>query len=988
MIRSRLPLLYHYAVFFAGLSLLLVNTSFVTLAPQLSDLFIFLLLSLTVKRAGFHVAPKVTHSLVGIVDIAALMIFGAAGAGWVAGLSGFSHIVGISLRDRRLTRGSTFELAAFGFGLKAIMAVLGTALYVALGGVVGSARLTLADLLPVAVLCLFWFALDHLAWGVGEWLEKGWAGVLAFVRSARKASLLVELLPLPLGALLAYLHVNLERPIFSLVALGVVLASIAVQRGADLSRAYATREVALATLNDFSRAISAARLDEPQILELIYQYASRVTDTSNFAISLIDEHTEQVDLSLWFRDGVRQTPRRYPRMEGLAGWVAEQRRSLLVRDINTESLPVRGLLHTAQRTRSAVFVPLMTREKVLGVVSLQSVSPHRFTRDHERILIAMAQQAAVAIEQARLYRAEQYRVRQLETIAEVSQRVAGIFDLEDLMQFVVALLKVNFNYYHVDIYLLDDGTLVHHAGTEPEETLHAYVEVAETTLIGTVAQTGEPLLVNDVRTEPRFTMDPAAPDTMAELVIPLKAEGKLLGVLEIQSNRVDAFRESDQFVMQTLGDQVALAIQEAELFSSVQQEAYISNALLQVAEAVGGLNNVAEILDTVVRLIPLLVGVERCLVLRWDQQAGALVGSAAYGLNEDCARQFRGSRVSLDSIFAEGTPPTTPAPRDVSLPDELAQAWQMPSALVLPMVVRGALLGAFCVDSLAALDARRGQLVNGIANQTALAIETVELEAERDLRARLNQELAIARSIQTALLPDRTPQIEGYEIAAVWMPALQVSGDFYDFLPLLEDRWGFVVADVSDKGVPAAIYMTLTRTIIRAIGLGKATRRTPHQVLERANEIVLADARTDMFATAFYAVLDPAQRTLCYTSAGHCPPLLLHADNQAVEWLHGRGLPLGVQAGIELSEREFALQPGDVIVFYTDGVTEATNADYELFGDDRLLRAVLSAQPRGAQAVMESIVAAVKDFAGGQEQADDLTMVVLRCKETGTQVDR
>ncbi|TMC56468.1 MAG: GAF domain-containing protein, partial [Chloroflexi bacterium] len=775
-----------------------------------------------------------------------------------------------------------------------------------------------------------------------------------------------------------YLYLTLDLSVFLFVALGIVLASIAVQRGADLSQAIARREQELQTLNDFARALSAARLDEREIIELLFAHAARVMDTSNFAISLVDERTQRVELALWYRGGEPQPPRHYERMAGLAAWVSEQRQPLLLRDLHSNEGPVRGLLHTGQRTRSALFVPMTGKQKVLGVISVQSEAPNRYTPEHERTLAAMAQQAALAIEQARVYRAAQYRATQLETIAEVSQRVAGIYELEDLMQFVVALVRVNFNYYHVDIYLLDGDVLVHHAGTEEEETAHAYVPIADTSLIGTVARSGEPLMVNEVRDEPRFRMDPSAPNTRAELIVPLRAENKVLGVLEVQADQADTFQESDLHVLQTLGDQVALAIQEAELFTSVQSEAYISNALLQVAEAVGTLGSVDDILKTIVQVTPLLVGVERMLILLAEPGTNSLAVRAAYGVDDKREPAMESSHVPLDVIVTQGEHPSSNAAYEISLPEDLQQRWQMIAALVLPLVMRGTLLGVICVDPIAALEPRRVQLLGGIANQAALAIEAVQLETERDLRARLDQELNIARTIQSSLLPDHTPAIPGFDVAAVWTPALQVAGDFYDFLPLVDGRWGITVADVADKGVPAAIYMTLARTIIRAIGLGKATRRTPHQVLERANEIIVADARTDMFVTAFYAVLDPEQADLCYASAGHCPPLLVRCADHSTEWLRGRGLPLGVLANIDLEEHARTLHPGDLVVFYTDGITEAMNTDNDLFGTDRLRQAALTAHHGDAQSVMQGILSSVHDFAAGQEQVDDLSMVVLR----------
>jgi serine phosphatase RsbU (regulator of sigma subunit)/putative methionine-R-sulfoxide reductase with GAF domain len=973
--RQRLTHVYHFGVAAIGLLLLIQNTSRAELVPQLGDLLTFLLLSLVVKRAGFHVAPIVTHSLGGVVDLAALLIFGAAGGGWIAGLSSMLHIVGIYFRRHNTTRRMSASLAAFGFGLKACMAFIAVQVYLGLGGVLRPATIAVPDLLPIAALCLAWFSLDHLGWSLREFIEKGRQGVAVFLRRLFKASLLVELLPLPAGPLLAYVYDTLQRPVFWVVGLGVIVVSVAVQRVADLSLAYRRRDIELQTLNDFSRDLSAARLDEAQILELVYRYATRVADTSNFALSLIDERTHEVDLALWYRDGARQPPRHYERWGGLAGWVVEQRRPLLSVDTAKEPLPVRGLLLTAKKTRAALFVPLLTKDKTLGVVSVQSHEPGTYTREHERLFFGLATQAAIEIEQARLSRAQLRRTRQLETIAEVSQRVAGIFDLDELMDFVTALIKVNFAYYHVDIYLLHGNRLVHQAGTVPARSPHGF-EIYHTSLISTVATTEEPLLVNDVSKEPRFRYDPNAPYTAAELVVPLKADGKLLGVLEVQADTVYAFSDSDVGVMQTLGNQVSLAIQEAELFASVQQEAYISNALLQVADAVGSQSDIQAILEALVRIIPLLVGVERCLVLLWDPQAGELVAGASFGLPAESKRALTGVRFAPRTLFGDQSLPITP--QRLVLPADLAEAWHMSSVLLLPMLMRGAFLGTMCVDA-PALDIRRESLLTGIAHQAALAIESVEIESERDLRARLAQELNIGRTIQASLLPRGTPHVAGFDLAALWRPALQVAGDFYDFIPLLDENWGIVVADVSDKGVPAAIYMTLARTIIRAIGLGRATRRTPHQVLERANEIIMSDASTDMFVTAFYAMLDPQRCLLRYAVAGHCPPLLVRAGDCSSTWLSGKGLALGVLESIELEEHEVIMQAGDVVVFYTDGVTEATNADDELFGQERLREAVCHAGPMGAQDLLAHIVNVVDGFAGRHEQVDDLTLVVLRC---------
>ncbi len=987
VISSRTTIIYHYLIALIGFVLLLFLTLPAFINEHLLDLLLFLTLSIFVKRAGFRVAPtmRVTHSLVGVVDVAAVMVFGAAGGGWVAGLSNGLYALGSAWHYRNVTASKAVELAAFRFGIKALAAGVSAFVYIGLGGKIPPALLSAVELLPMLALCVVWFMLDHLAWIVGEWLAVGRAGAWAFVRVIMQMSLLVELLPLPLSALVAYLFTTVDRPSFLLVAMGMSLTSIVVRQLSDVSQAYRKRQTELETLNEFGREVGAARLDEQQIIELVYAYASRIADTSNFAISLIDASTQQVDLRLWYQHGERQAPCCYA-LGGISQWVADHRRALLARDFHKESLPQRSMVLTTERTRSALFVPMLAKEQAIGVISFNSDAPAQFTPDHERVFSAMANQAAVAIEQARLYAAQQRRATQLATIAEVSQRVAGIYELDELLEFVVTLIKVKFGYYHVDIYWLDGACLVYGAGTQTTKSAaeNRFDFRAGISLLGTVAQTGEALMVNDVTQEPRYRFDPAAPRTAAELIVPLKVEGKLLGVMEVQADKPHAFSAADMFVMQSLGNQVAVAIHQANLFSDVQQEAYISNALLQVADALGSLTNIEEILQTMVRLTPLLVGAEKCLVLLWDGRESQLMGSASYGLSLESAQQFQNCAYHINQVFGHANAHAHTGfevhSQYVTLPTELATQWQMAQALTLPLMVRGVLLGVFCVDADTQRDARRVQLLTGIANQAALAIEAAQLETERDKRAQIEQELSIGRAIQSSLLPDCVPQIEGFEVAAVWQPALQVSGDFYDFLPLQENRWGITVADVADKGVPAAIYMTLARTIIRAIGLGKATRRTPHQVLERANEIILSDARTDLFVTVFYAALDPATRTLHYTSAGHNPPLVLRYEKHEVEWLSGRGMALGVQATIALEEHAIQLEAGDVVVMYTDGVTEATNAELDFFGRERLQAAALSAHHDNAAAVLKQILDAIRDFVGRYEQHDDLTIVVLRCK--------
>jgi sigma-B regulation protein RsbU (phosphoserine phosphatase) len=250
-----------------------------------------------------------------------------------------------------------------------------------------------------------------------------------------------------------------------------------------------------------------------------------------------------------------------------------------------------------------------------------------------------------------------------------------------------------------------------------------------------------------------------------------------------------------------------------------------------------------------------------------------------------------------------------------------------------------------------------------------------ELRRTTAEKERFAKELEIAKGIQQSFLPDSAPVIPGIELVAKNIPALEVGGDFYDFIPVAKNRWGLVIADVSGKGVPAALFMALSRTLIRASTLVDAD---PAQSIGRANRMICEDSKSSMFVTLFYAVLDAQEMTLNYVNAGHNPPLLLQDGAVAVRLLKAKGIALGVIDEVDLQSVKVNLKPGDVLVLYTDGVTEAINSKEEEFGEERLLRVITENRSRPAQEIMDRILAAITAFAGDQPQFDDITLMVLR----------
>jgi serine phosphatase RsbU (regulator of sigma subunit) len=235
------------------------------------------------------------------------------------------------------------------------------------------------------------------------------------------------------------------------------------------------------------------------------------------------------------------------------------------------------------------------------------------------------------------------------------------------------------------------------------------------------------------------------------------------------------------------------------------------------------------------------------------------------------------------------------------------------------------------------------------------------------------QELAVAARIQSGLLPAGVPALPGWDIAAVLEPARQTSGDFYDFIPLPGEHLGLVVADVADKGAGAALYMALSRTLIRSCA--SEHHQMPARTLHAVNQRILAETDTGMFVTVFYGVLDPATGHLTYCNAGHNPPYLL--GGSSLQRLKRTGMALGVVEEVGLEQAVVRIQPGEALIIYSDGVTDAQGPAGEIFGDERLVAAARAHQGPSAQQMQEHIMAGIRSFVKGAPPFDDLTLVTV-----------
>jgi sigma-B regulation protein RsbU (phosphoserine phosphatase) len=298
------------------------------------------------------------------------------------------------------------------------------------------------------------------------------------------------------------------------------------------------------------------------------------------------------------------------------------------------------------------------------------------------------------------------------------------------------------------------------------------------------------------------------------------------------------------------------------------------------------------------------------------------------------------------------------------------------SEMVAPIISNEEVIGVFDLESdeLNAYAKDDLEVLGLLASQVAIIIEKVMLHDQLIEKQRLETQLEVARQVQLELLPARDPQLEGFDISAYNFPTEEVSGDYYDWVRIYDDQIGIVIADVSGKGVPAALLMAFLRASLRAAThIGYA----PHISMSKVNYLLWESIERNQFVTAFYGILDSANRTLAYCNAGHNPPFLMEADGK-VHFEERGGVPLGMFRDTRYYEYFATIEPGQVLVLYTDGVTEAMNRALDEYGRDRLVEAVRQCRHLGAREMIDFIHRDVLNWTEGLGATDDVTFFIIK----------
>jgi sigma-B regulation protein RsbU (phosphoserine phosphatase) len=571
---------------------------------------------------------------------------------------------------------------------------------------------------------------------------------------------------------------------------------------------------------------------------------------------------------------------------------------------------------------------------------------------------------------------EQKQEALLATMVEIGREINALRPLEELLKRIAELARQYVEYQIISIFLADDEqqelTLRYAIGA-PHEIACGQLQFGQG-LVGLAAASREAVRVAEVSRDPRYI--PVVEGVQSELAIPLISRDRVVGVLDIQSRQPDYFRSWHQKILLLIATQLAVAIDNAHLFESLSAKNAMMEALHEIGREISSILDLEQLLKKVAELLHRVVKYDIFSIMLVDEEEQVLKSRLSLKFNCDAVEK---SKIPLGKgligIAVERKKPlvindVTRDPRYVAVvPDTRSE-------MVIPLIYKDKVIGVFDLESphLDYFTQLHENALVMLASQVAVAIENARLyEQVVAAEARHDQELKIAREIQSCLIPDQFPELADVQFWADYRPARILGGDLYDFFRYEEQVVALAIGDVSGKGTAAALYGALVSGILRTRSHRKYP---PAEMLRLVNLSLRQRAVEGRFMTLCFATYDSQDRILRLSNSGAPPPILCRKGK--VEFLTVEGFPLGMFDKAEYKERELQVEPGDVLVFYTDGLLEARDLEGEEFGYERLGQVIEEYASLPARRLIEKIFARIEKFTLGSGKADDRTILVLK----------
>jgi len=566
----------------------------------------------------------------------------------------------------------------------------------------------------------------------------------------------------------------------------------------------------------------------------------------------------------------------------------------------------------------------------------------------------------------------------LNYLVRLADALNTTLDLETLLNRTSELVRAIINYRIFAILLLNDRThelrMRFQIGHAPE-TVRVRVPMGRG-VVGQVALTRQSILLNDVSTSDVYIA--ANPAVRSELSVPLIAKNRLIGVMDIESEQANYFRPEHLHLLTLTASRIAQAIENARLYSRVSRQAQTLAVLNEIAVELTSILELDLLLERMGQLLRRLIDYQMFTIMLLDEKGEFLITRYAwrFGYTQAPRRRIAISSGLVGAAVREwrhiNVPDVRKDPRYLEMNPETR------SELIIPLFYKGRVLGVLDLEHTRTgfFNEEHERMLTTLAAQVAIAIENARLyEAVRRQERQLERDIAMAREVQLRLLPPNAPEHPHAEMAVRFLPARTIGGDLYDFLDYGQDRTAIVLGDVSGKAAPAALFAALVSGIMRSA----ATQRpAPAQMLALLNDALQERKLESQYVSLLFAIWNDEDMSLQVANSGAVQPVLCRQGQSSV--VKTEGFPLGLFPDVAYDEYYVATQPGDAIVFVSDGILDAENAQSEMYGDERLAGLLCGNRDLPAAEIADAILADVAHFQGAHDRFDDETIIVLRVR--------
>ncbi len=570
------------------------------------------------------------------------------------------------------------------------------------------------------------------------------------------------------------------------------------------------------------------------------------------------------------------------------------------------------------------------------------------------------------------------RAELLDFLLEVARITTETFDLDEQLAVIAGMVKdvVPYDLFAILLYNEKEGGLkIRYAIGHREEIVRNLFVSLNEGIVGAAASERKPVLVPDVHADPRYLN--ALDAVRSELAVPLMARGRVVGVMDVQSTRENAFGERESTMLRLIAGRVAVSIDNARLYRRVEKQNRTSRTLMELSYEFGSILDLDELLKRIAASVRRLINYDAFGIFLVDAPQNVLRTrfSARYDQRVEIANIPLGQGIT--SVAVETRQPVRVA--DTAIDKRyIASHRGIRSELAVPLMVKDRVIGVLNVESekINFFTEDHQRVLALLAPQIASSVENARLYEELETREQvLDQDLKAARKLQRLLLQSN-PELDGLEVGIRSRPAREISGDVYDFFESGENRSVIAFGDVSGKGAAAALYGALMSGLLRIFG----PRRSSAAVLMKSMNEALLERKVDaQYATLLVAFWQQKERVLRFSNAGSCQPLVWRRG--VIQKARIVGVPFGLLEDISYDELELTLEPGDVVLLYSDGVEDQANAEGQEFSRVRVTQLLKEHGDKAPKAIADTMIAAIDQFRGATPISDDQSVVVLRVSE-------